>query len=101
MSNRGDNGGKDQSFDVFSAVIGGRSVAEASHSVVQKQGGAIRKAETKRCREQDRMRSTTAFGVASRFAAAHRLAGGGLVSGPVPRAGDIRRARGVHCLNPI
>jgi hypothetical protein len=68
MSNRGDNGGTAPSFDVFSAVIGGKSVAEQPRSVVQKQGGAIRKAEAKRCREQDGMSSAAAFGAVSSFA---------------------------------
>jgi hypothetical protein len=89
MSTRGDNGGKAPSFDVFSAVSGGRSVAEASRSVVQKQGDAIRNAEAKRCREQEGMKPAAAFGSASRFAAAQRMAGGGLAAVPVPRAGDI------------
>jgi hypothetical protein len=96
MSNRGDNGGKAPSFNVLSAVSGARLVAEASRSVVQQQGDAIRNAEAKRLREQGGTGSAAAFGAASSFAAAQRLGGGGLAAAPVPRAGDIS-PRPVDC----
>ena len=96
MSNRGDKGGKASSFNVLSAVSGARLVAEASRSVVQKQGDAIRNAEAKRLREQGGTSSAAAFGSASSFAAAQRLGGGGLAAAPVPRAGDIS-PRPVDC----
>jgi hypothetical protein len=96
MSNRGDNGGKAPSFNVLSAVSRGRSVAEASRSVVHKQGDAIRNAEAKRLREGGTS-SAAAFGLASSFAATHRLGGGGLAAAPVPRAAGDISPRPVDC----